>query len=251
MLTKKDLAVVIMAAGKGTRMKNPDVAKVMYTLNGKPMIGHAVDLAFRVGSSITVVVVGWQKDSVVQYLEKIKQPVTWVEQTPQRGTGHAVMQTEPLLGTFRGDVLVLSGDVPLLSYETTQLLIDTHRSTRASATVLTAEPDDPEGYGRILRNTDGSVLAIVEDKDATEEQRRIREINTGIYVFDAVRLFESLRQITPANSQNEYYLTDVFGYFWKNNLPVSAVRSKSPLEVQGINTPQQLEDARAAMAQEM
>jgi UDP-N-acetylglucosamine pyrophosphorylase len=243
----KALAVVVMAAGKGTRMKNPDKAKVMYPIHGRPMIDYVVDLALRVQSARTVIIVGWQKDTVVAHLQKQAPSVRWVEQNPQLGTGHAVMQAEPALKDFTGDVLVLSGDVPMLSYRTVSALISEHQSHHAAATVLTTALEDSTGYGRILRDGEGAVVGIIEHKDATEEQRTIREINTGIYVFDKARLFEGLQHITPDNAQKEYYLTDVFKYFWRNAIPVRAVKTENPKEVQGINTLQQLEEAQGMM----
>jgi UDP-N-acetylglucosamine pyrophosphorylase len=245
---KKKLAVVIMAAGKGTRMNNPSMAKVMYEINGKPMIELVVDLAIELHAENIVVIVGWQKDSVISHLATAGKNVSCVEQSPQLGTGHAVMQAGPALEDFDGDVVVLSGDVPMLRASTIAELLDNHHKTMASATVLTAILDDPTGYGRILRNADGSVEGIVEHKDATLEQRTINEINSGIYVFDARRLFEGLKYITPNNVQKEYYLTDVFGYFWKNNLTVAAVAAGNPVEIRGINTVQQLEEARTLLA---
>lgn len=244
----RNLAVVVMAAGKGTRMKNPDMAKVMYPVNGRPMIDYVVDLALRMQSARTVVIVGWQKDSVVAHLRQAASSVRWVEQNPQLGTGHAVMQAEPALTDFEGDVLVLSGDVPMLSEGTVDALLTAHRSQGAAATVLTTVLDDASGYGRILRDAEDRVVGIIEHKDATEEQRAIREINSGIYVFDKARLFEALRHITPDNAQKEYYLTDVFKHFWRNAISVRAVKTENPGEVQGINTLQQLEEARMIMA---
>jgi UDP-N-acetylglucosamine pyrophosphorylase len=245
---KKELSVVIMAAGKGTRMNNPEKAKVMFTVNGKPMVEHVVDLSLKLDAKQVVVIVGWQKNSVIDHLRNVfGDRVECVEQNPQLGTGHAVMQAEPPLKDFAGDVLVLSGDVPLLTLETSRNLVDFHHTSGARATVLTAVLDDATGYGRILRNTDGSVLGIVEHKDATEEQREIREINSGIYVFDAKLLFESLKHITPTNAQKEYYLTDVFHYFWLHQFKVSAVVANDPLEIQGINTVAQLEGARGVI----
>jgi UDP-N-acetylglucosamine pyrophosphorylase len=241
------LAIVIMAAGKGTRMNNPDMAKVMYEINDKPIIGYVVDLAHRLGSSRTVVVVGWQKDSVIGYLENTGLPVVCVEQEPQLGTGHAVMQAERALDGFDGDVLVLSGDVPMLSHDTVRRLIDVHRTSLADATVLTCILDNPAGYGRIIRDREGAVVGIVEEKDATEKQRSIREMNSGIYVFDKAKLFRGLRQITPENEQKEYYLTDILGYVWENSGRVGAVVTTNPMEIQGINTVAQLEQARMAM----
>jgi UDP-N-acetylglucosamine pyrophosphorylase len=242
------LAVVVMAAGKGTRMNNPSVAKVMYTVNDRPLVEWVVDLAARLDSSRTVVVVGWQKDTVIAHLAGTHPSVRCVEQSPQLGTGHAVMQAEKELHGYAGDVLVLSGDVPMLTTRTARALIDNHRASGATATVLTALLDDATGYGRIIREQGGRVSGIVEQKDATPEQRAIREINSGIYVFDSANLFEGLRHITTDNAQHEYYLTDVFRYFWRNKLPVSAVIADDPLEVGGINTPGQLEEARRILA---
>lgn len=244
----KPLAVVIMAAGKGTRMKNPNIAKVMYEVEGKPMVEHVIEVGNRLGALRTIVIVGWQKESVVSHLARSSPNVKCVEQSPQLGTGHAVMQAEHSLRDFDGDVLVLSGDVPLLTEETTRGLINHHRNTNVSATVLTAGFEDPTGYGRIIRNHEGHVVAIVEHKDASPEQLSINEINSGIYVFDSKHLFEGLRHITPSNSQNEYYLTDVFGYFWRNNLKVAAVKSNDAQEILGVNTFDQLESARRVLA---
>jgi UDP-N-acetylglucosamine pyrophosphorylase len=242
------LAVVIMAAGKGTRMKNPEIAKVMYTVDGKPMVEHVVDLAVHLRSARTIVIVGWQKDSVIDCLRQSGKPVICVEQFPQLGTGHAVMQAELPLEGFTGDVLVLSGDVPLLTERTTSNLMAVHRESGAAATVLTAMLEDPGGYGRILRDARGHVVGIVEQKDATEQQQEIKEINSGIYLFRKQALFEGLKYITPENAQKEYYLTDVFQYFWQSGLPVRAVPANDPLEIRGINTLQQLDEARAEYA---
>jgi UDP-N-acetylglucosamine pyrophosphorylase len=237
--------VIIMAARKGTRMKNPDLAKVMYALNGRPMIDHVVDQALELEPAKTIAVVGWQKDTVIEHLIQAMKPVVCVEQSPQLGTGHAVMQAEAELNGFLGDVLVLSGDVPLLTGRTLRRLVSHHRESGASATVLTTVLEDPTGYGRIVRTESGAVAGIVEHRDATESQRAIREINSGIYLFDRRALFDGLRHITPENTQKEYYLTDVFQYFWKHDLPIAAVVAGDPTEVQGINTLEQLEEARA------
>jgi len=243
------LAVIVLAAGKGTRMKDPHRAKVMYPINGKPMIEYVVNLASALNASTTIVIVGWQKDSVIEHLRQVAESVVCVEQFPQLGTGHAVMQAEAELKDFAGDVLVLSGDVPMLSLSTARELVDVHRSMSADTTVLTADLQDPTGYGRVLRNAGGSVVGVVEHKDATEDQRRISEFNSGIYVFNKSRLFEGLKHITPTNAQREYYLTDVLGYFWRQNWSVRAVKIKHSLEILGINTLEQLEQVRAAMSE--
>jgi len=230
-----------MAAGKGTRMNNPAVAKVMFPVGGVPMITHVVDLALECRPEKVVVVVGFNRESVRDYLVgRFGDRVEFAEQTEQLGTGHAVMQAAPMLRGFDGDVLVLSGDVPLLGYETIGRLWDTHARTNAVATVLTVIADDPTGYGRVIRNDDGTVAKIVEHRDATEEERRVAEINSGIYLFRAPDLLEALSHLGNDNAQNEYYLTDVFGWFRERGLPVAAYASDDFQEVQGINTVEQL-----------
>ncbi len=244
----KPLSIIVMAAGKGTRMNNPDMAKVMFEVNGKPMVQHVVELAAALSPFKLVVVVGWQKDSVINHLSTLGLQVVFVEQSPQLGTGHAVMQAAHALAGFDGDVLVLSGDVPLLTFTTLSSLVNYHRLQQATATVLTAVVEDPTGYGRILRNREGNVEGIIEQKDATEEQRRVTEVNSGIYVFDAMHLFEGLKHITPLNAQKEYYLTDVFSYFRSHRFRVAALPASDSNEILGINTVQQLEEARQTMA---
>jgi UDP-N-acetylglucosamine diphosphorylase/glucosamine-1-phosphate N-acetyltransferase len=245
--TDRAFAAVIMAAGKGTRMNNPAMAKVMYAVEGKPMVEHVVDIAAASGAGKIVVIVGWQGESVVEHLQKAGKSVLCVHQEPQLGTGHAVMQAATALAGFAGDAVVLSGDVPLLRPQTLEGLIRHHRETGAAATILTAVLDDPAGYGRILRNSAGSVEAIVEQKDATPEQREIREINSGIYLFRAPLLFEALDRLKPDNAQKEYYLTDVIGIFRSRGLTVSALAAGDPHEILGVNTPAQLLEIQELM----
>src|SRR6266850_7374267 len=178
------LAVVILAAGKGTRMNNPEIAKVMFDVNGKPMVEYVIELAVKLQAQPILVVVGWQKQAVIDYLTEHTPSVEFIEQNQQLGTGHAVLQTEEALKEFEGDVLVLSGDVPLLTEKTAKALVGYHRTSGAVATILTAELDDPSGYGRIVRNEDSTVKKIVEHKDASKKELSIKEINSGIYVFD-------------------------------------------------------------------
>ncbi len=240
-MSERELAVVIMAAGKGTRMNNPEMAKVMFPVGGSPMIRHVVDRALECRPGIVVVIVGHNRGSVMEYLTAtFGDAVGFAEQVEQLGTGHAVMQAAPRLEGFDGDLLVLSGDVPLLSYATLGSLWDTHAATGAVATVLTVIADDPTGYGRVIRNEDGSVARIVEHKDATEEERSVAEINSGIYLFRAPELLAALAELGNDNAQHEYYLTDVFGWFRKGGMPVAAYASPDFGEVQGINTVAQL-----------
>jgi UDP-N-acetylglucosamine pyrophosphorylase len=243
----RKIAAVIMAAGQGKRMKDPTRAKVMYELNGRPMVHYVADLACDLEACQVIVVVGYQREVVINYLRTTHPEAQYVNQEQQLGTGHAVLQTEESLSHFEGDVLVLSGDVPLLTKRTMLDLLAHHRATHAVATILTAVMQDPTGYGRIIRNADGSVKRIVEHQDATEEERKIREINSGIYMFEKKTLFDGLRHINPHNVQNEYYLTDVFEYFWGHRWTVSALLAKQAEEIHGINTVEQLEKARALL----
>ena len=171
------LGVIILAAGKGTRMKSPDIAKVMYEINGKPMVDYVVNVAMKLQAERILLVVGWQKQSVIDHISAISSNIEFVEQEQQLGTGHAVLQTDEALKEFDGDLLVLSGDVPLLTEKTAQALIGYHRMSGAMATILTAEVNDPSGYGRIVRNDKGNVQKIVEHKDATNYEAAINEID--------------------------------------------------------------------------
>jgi UDP-N-acetylglucosamine pyrophosphorylase len=236
-------ATAIMAAGKGTRMKDASKAKVMFAVKGKPMLQHVVDLAESLGSDKIISIVGFHRESVIEFLNKLASDVGTVVQEPQLGTGHAIMQTEPMLRNYDGDVLVLSGDVPMLRKETIAKLIEHHRESNAVGTILTAVLDDPTGYGRVLRNKNGNVTGIMEQKDASETQRVVKEINSGIYIFDAKYLFDALQHINPHNAQNEYYLTDVFGYFWNHHFIISAVSADDFNEIRGVNTLEQLKEA--------
>lgn len=240
---RPNLAVIILAAGKGMRMNDSSKAKVMYDLNGKPMLYYVLRLAEELHSSRVLAIVGYQRDVVIEYLNNTHPNVEYVIQEPQLGTGHAVMQAEKPLKNYSGDVLVLSGDVPLLRAETIRNLISLHREKKAVASMLTTETDDPSGYGRIVRNENGVVKKIVEHRDANSEELALKEINSGIYVFEKEALFEGLKHIKANNSQKEYYLTDVFEYFWNHEWNVAASIVKDSNEIRGINTFEQLQEA--------
>lgn len=242
------LAVVIMAAGKGTRMKS-DLPKVLHPANGRPVVEYVIEKSLSLGPESVVLVVGHMAELVREATAGF--PVSYALQQPQLGTGHAVMQTEPLLKEFDGEVIILSGDAPLFTTGTLRGLIEFHRSRKAVATVLTADMDDPTGYGRVIRNHGGEeVLRIVEQKDASEEEQRVTEINSGVYVFDARELFAALKGITNANAQQEYYLTDVFGICFRKGLKVCAFKVGDPDEIRGINTPEQLREAELLLQTE-
>ena len=222
-------------------MNDPSRAKVMFPIGGVPMIHHVVERALQCQPDRVVAIIGFNREAVRHYLgEAFQGRVEFAEQLEQLGTGHAVMQAMPLLNDFSGDILVLSGDVPLLSYQTIGDLWDAHTVRGATGTVLTVVAQDPTGYGRVIRNADGSVSHIVEHRDATEQERMVKEINSGIYLFDAEGLRTALANLNNNNAQNEYYLTDVFGYFRQQGLPIAAHCSSDFEEIQGINTVDQL-----------
>ncbi len=235
------LAVIIMAAGKGTRMQS-DLPKVLHLANGLPLIDYVLDTANALDPTKIVIIVGHQAELVKEAIARYR--VTAALQEPQLGTGHAVMQAEPQLTDFEGETLILSGDAPMVSAKTLHELIKFHRSSLAAATVLTAKLHDPTGYGRVIRQRNSNnVLKIVEHKDASDEELAVREINSGIYVFDTHVLFETLGHINTNNAQQEYYLTDVFGICFQCGKRVCAFKTDNPDEILGINTPEQLVEA--------
>lgn len=236
------LAVIIMAAGQGKRMNNPDLSKVMHPLNGRPLIEHVVRLAERLRPARIVTIVGHCREQVIDHLARIAPAVRIAVQAEQLGTGHAIMQTRTQFADFDGDIVVLSGDAPLTRTSTLETAIERHRRSGCAVTVLTAVLDDATGYGRILRDEDGHILSIVEHKDATDDERAIREINSGIYVFRARPLFEALSRITNDNAQGEYYLTDVFGLFRRDGQSMLAHVVDDENEIRGVNTIAQLEE---------
>ncbi len=234
------LATVILAAGKGTRMKS-DLPKVLHKVLGETMVSRVVTLAQDIGCEKTVVVIGHKKELVEKELSG--RNVDFAVQAEQLGTGHAVMMAEPALKDFDGDVLILAGDVPLLTASTLQKLIATHRNEKADATVLSAMFEDPYGYGRIIRTSEGNYSHSVEEKDADDEIRKIKEINSGIYVFKSELLFHYLRFIGTDNVQGEYYLTDVLPMMRKDSKKIALQVADDPDEIQGVNTVDQLKEA--------
>jgi bifunctional UDP-N-acetylglucosamine pyrophosphorylase/glucosamine-1-phosphate N-acetyltransferase len=231
------LHLVVLAAGKGTRMKSAQ-PKVLHAAAGLPLIEHVLRTADTVSPSSVVIVVGHQADAVQSAMAS-RPNVRFARQEPQLGTGHALLQAEQALDGAAGTVVLLSGDVPLLTPATLQALVSRHVETGAAATVLTAMVDDPAGYGRIER-VDGRISAIVEHKDASPEQRQIREINSGIYAFDLPPLFGALKQIGSANAQGEYYLPDLVKIYGERGLRVETVTLNDPREIFGVNSRKEL-----------
>ncbi len=225
------LTSIILAAGQGTRMKSK-LPKVLHPLLGRPMLQYIVDAANKVGSSRTIVVVGFEGQQVI---DTIGPKLEYVWQKEQKGTGHAVMMARDILSTLTGDLLILYGDTPLLRAETIKDLVEAKRAQQAVAAVLTTEVKNASGFGRIIRGGDGNITAIVEDKDTSPAQKEIKEVNTGVYCFDIPHLLEALSEITPRNAQGEYYLTDVIKVFVEKGLKVTGWVTDAAEEVMGPN----------------
>ena len=237
------LAVVIMAAGKGTRMKRDDIPKVCNLVLGKPLIQYVVDQAKSLSASRIICIVGHQQEVVRDALKN--EPVLFAEQLQQLGTGHAVLQTAELLKDFDGDVIVLSGDVPMLKDSTLVSLLNKHHKGNYVSTVLTALAENPTGYGRVLRTEEDTFDRVVEHKDASDEQLKINEINSGIYVFDSKNLFAELNKVGNSNAQGEYYLPDVLPLLQKSGAKVGVEICETFSEIQGINTVDELKTVEA------
>jgi bifunctional UDP-N-acetylglucosamine pyrophosphorylase/glucosamine-1-phosphate N-acetyltransferase len=242
-----DIHVVILAAGKGTRMKS-ELPKVLHPVAGKPLLDRVVATALALQPGTVTIVVGHGADQVRHRFQD-REDVRLVVQEPQLGTGHALLQTEPVLRGRAGTVVLLSGDVPLLKSETLRALIATHRDAGAAATVLTATLDRPYGYGRIVRSN-GRIARIVEERDATPAQREIREINSGIYAFAAERLFEALAAIGSENAQGEYYLPDLIAIYRRQKRTVTTCSVADATEIRGINSRTELAEVSRMVRQQ-
>ena len=230
------LHIGILAAGKGSRMES-ELPKVLHQLNGKSLIDYVLDTASELNPDSITLVVGFQKDLVKNHIQNDN--VNYVSQEQQLGTGHAALQLENQLENQSGHLLILYGDVPNIKSSTLSPIIDEHIKENRNATLITAMLDDPTGYGRIIRNQDGDLLKIVEEKDCSADEKKIKEWNPGIYIFKIPQLFIELKRIKSNNASNEYYLTDVIELI-KENSPVQAKKIDNPMEVIGINTINQL-----------
>ena len=237
----KPLAAVILAAGKGTRMDS-DLPKILHKVGGKAMIVHVIHTAKNLGTEKIILVLGYKYEIVKKALEN--ESVECVLQLKQLGTAHAVMQSQDLLSDFEGNMLILYGDVPLIKIETLSRLMEVHEKEGAWSTILTTDLPDPTGYGRIIRNPDQSLMKIVEEKDATDEERKVPEINSGIYVFDAQILFRILPLVGNNNIQNEYYLPDVLNLIIQEKGKVAIDKINNYIEIQGVNNTEQLTEVK-------
>lgn len=226
--------VVVLAAGKGTRMKSSR-PKVLHLLAGRTLVDHALRAVQPLGAASTVLVVGHGADQVKASLGD-RPGLELVVQAPQLGTGHALLQAEPVLRNRSGTVVLVYADVPLLRSSTLARLIEAHRAAQAAATVLTAHLPDPCGYGRIVRGPDGRLVRIVEERDASAAERTITEINSGIYAFDLDPLFDTLRKLAADNAQGEYYLTDLVAAYHRSGRRLETLAVEDAGELRGVNT---------------
>ncbi len=233
----KDLGVIILAAGEGKRMKSGR-PKVVHSLGGKPLLAYVLETARRLKPKKLAVVVGHGAEEVKK--ECGDSAITWVHQEKQLGTGHAVGCTREIFRNFSGDLLILSGDVPLISKESLLGLLRCHRKQNAVLTFVSTSLAEPAGYGRVLRDDKGSLLGIVEERDASEKEKQIKEINAGIYAASARFLFDALKGLSNRNRQGEYYLPDVVGVALKNGQTVGTVHAEDAREILGINTREEL-----------
>jgi bifunctional UDP-N-acetylglucosamine pyrophosphorylase/glucosamine-1-phosphate N-acetyltransferase len=215
-----------------------ELPKVLHLLQGKPLISHVIENIKIAGISDVIVVIGYGGERVI---EAVGNSVDYVWQHEQLGTGHAVVQTESILNDFKGDLLVASGDVPLISSSTFNSLIDSARGEGVGASVLTMCVDNPTGYGRVIKDERGNLVRIVEESDSTKEEKVIREVNTGTYIFDKDLLFSGLRTVGKDNKQGEYYLPDVLQYIIGSGHSVKTLLLEDSIEGSGVNSQEDLE----------
>lgn len=234
---------IILAAGKGTRMKS-DTPKVLHTIFDKTLVGYVIDAVNNTGiADENFVIVGHQAERVEEYINENYDNAKCVLQSPQLGTGHAVSMALPYLKDFDGEVIILCGDTPLITSETIKEFVEYHRDNKSDLTVMSAIFENPTNYGRIIRNQDGSLNSIVEEKDATPEQKAVKEINAGIYCINWAKIKPAFNELTSNNAQGEYYLTDIIKWGNEKNLSVNAYTLKNNEEIFGINSKTHLAEA--------
>jgi bifunctional UDP-N-acetylglucosamine pyrophosphorylase/glucosamine-1-phosphate N-acetyltransferase len=233
----QELGVILLAAGQGTRMKSA-LPKVLHPLAGRPLFLHTLTTAQRLAPARIAVVIGHGAEAVRRAYGS--EDVTWATQEQQLGTGHAVLCAKDIFEGFKGDVLILSGDVPLIKESTLLSMVDKHRDRKAAVTLLTASLDRPTGYGRVVRNAAGDISGIVEEKDANETQRQIREVNGGVYVASSAFLFAALSTVKNDNRQGEYYLPDIVAIGLAQGKIIDTVQVADAREMLGVNTREEL-----------
>lgn len=236
-----DIKSVILAAGKGTRMKS-NLPKVLHEILGKALVGYVLDSVKHITNE-NFVIVGHHAEEVEKYVISHYENVKTVLQSPQLGTGHAVSMVCPMLENYSGQVLILCGDTPLITEDTLKKFVEYHKENKSDITVMSAIFENPTNYGRIIRDTDNSLKCIVEEKDATLEQKAIKEVNAGIYCINWAKVKSAFSQLTSNNAQGEYYLTDIIEWGKKNGLSVNAYIMENNIETFGINSRVQLAEA--------
>lgn len=236
-----DIKSVILAAGKGTRMKS-NLPKVLHEILGKALVGYVLDSVKHITNE-NFVIVGHHAEEVEKYVISHYENAKTVLQSPQLGTGHAVSMVCPMLENYSGQVLILCGDTPLITEDTLKKFVEYHRENKSDITVMSAIFENPTNYGRIIRDTDNSLKCIVEEKDATLEQKAIKEVNAGIYCINWAKVKSAFSQLTSNNAQGEYYLTDIIEWGKKNGLSVNAYIMENNIETFGINSRVQLAEA--------
>lgn len=232
---------IVLAAGKGTRMKS-DLPKVLHKVNGVPMVKKVMDVLKKAGSNENILILGHKKELVLETLGDL----SYVEQKEQLGTGHAIMMAEEKLKSYSGTVLITCGDTPLLTSETLKELVERHHETGAKGTILTAIEENPFGYGRIVKDGE-KVTAIIEEKEASEEVKKIKEVNAGVYCFDSETLYDALKSIDNDNEKGEYYLTDVIKILVNRDELIESYQVKDNSETLGVNSKVQLAQAERTL----
>lgn len=240
-----EIKAVILAAGKGTRMKS-NTPKVLHKIFEKPLLGYVLDNVKNIVNE-SFVIVGHHAEEVTKYIQKEYENAKTVLQTPQLGTGHAVSMVCPSLENFNGQVIILCGDTPLITEDTLKNFIDYHNSNNSDLTVMSTIFENPANYGRIIRESDNSLKCIVEEKDATPEQKAVKEVNAGIYCLNWNKIKQAFCQLTSNNAQGEYYLTDIIEWGKKNSLNVNAYIMENNEEIYGINSRSNLATATKLM----
>ena len=246
-MESNDVGVVILAAGKGTRMKS-DIAKVLHKVGGKCMIVHVIECARKIARDNVHVVVGHQAHEVKRKINKFFK-VKFAMQEQLLGTGDAVKAAIPGLKPSIKDVVVLCGDVPLIQESTLKNMVDGHKKNQAKVSVLATDVDDPKGYGRIVLDEQNNMICIKEEADASETEKKIKKINAGIYCFDKKLLISVIAELKPDNSQKEYYLTDVIEIAQKRHEKILVITMDDPGQVIGVNTLEELEKAEYLIQQ--
>ena len=239
-MTDKSNIIIILAAGKGTRM-NSELPKVLHLLKNKPLLSHVIDTSKKISPFKIIVVVGYKKELIIDKFND--NDIIFVEQKELRGTADAIKNCLPHLKKFNGNVLILSGDVPMIKANTLMNFFTYHNKNKAFGSLISTDLENPTGYGRVIKNENNQLSSIIEHKDANEQQRAIKEINSGVYIFDSMVLIDKIPLIKNDNIQKEYYLPDIFNFIDKHQTSIYKIKDYN--EISGINTVQQLKELEA------